>query len=72
MNEKRILRPWPRLLSIEVAADYLSVGRGTILLWHAEGKLRAHELPGIRGRQALDKIVFERSQLDRFVGLKPE
>ena len=67
-----IIRPWPRLLNIETAADYVGVSRGTIREWYESGKLQPHPLPGIRGRQSLDKIVFEKTQLDRFVGLRPE
>lgn len=67
-----VVRPWPRLLTIELAADYAGVSRSTINEWMAEGKLRPYPLPGIRGRQSLDKIVFERSVLDRFLGLRPE
>lgn len=67
-----VVRPWPRLLTIDVAADYLGVSAGTIKEWLADGKIRPHPLPGIRGRDQLEKIVFERSILDRFVGLRPE
>lgn len=67
-----VVRPWPRLLDFDTAADYCGVSRGTIKEWYASGRLKAHPLPGIRGRDELEKIVFERSQLDRFVGLRPE
>ncbi len=72
MKDEKIIRPWPRLLNMELAADYIGVKATTIREWLQEGKLRPHPLPGIRGRDRLDRIVFERSQLDRFVGLKPE
>lgn len=67
-----IVRPWPALLTIDVAADYAGVSRTTINEWMAEGKIRPHVLPGIRGRRDLEKIVFERSQFERFLGLRPE
>ncbi len=72
MKEVIIARPWPRLLTIELAADYVGVSRRTVEEWLEDGRLKSHELPGIRGRKTLDKIVIERTQLDRFVGLRPE
>lgn len=77
MRESRIakpivVRPWPRLLTIELAADYVGVSRSTIDEWVAEGKLHPHPLPGIRGRRHLEKIVFEKRELERFLGLRPE
>ena len=71
MREK-IFRPWPRLLDLETAANYLGVSQSTVRAWLDEGKIRPHPLPGIRGRHSLEKIVFERAELDRFVGLRPE
>jgi hypothetical protein len=67
---KIIQRPWPRLLSIEVAADYAGVSPGVIKEWYAEGKINSHPLPGIRGRKHLEKLVFERSEFDRFLGVE--
>jgi hypothetical protein len=67
-----VLRPWPRLLTAELAADYAGVSRSTIDEWVSEGKLHPHPLPGIRGRRTLEKIVFEKSELERFLGLRPE
>lgn len=67
-----IVRPWPRLLTIELAADYVGVSRSTIDEWVAEGKLHPFPLPGIRGRPRLEKIVFEKRELERFLGLRPE
>jgi hypothetical protein len=71
-RETIIVRPWPPLLDMAMAADYAGVSRTTIKEWHQSGQLRAHVLPGIRGRRDLDKIVFERRMLDKFLGLRSE
>jgi hypothetical protein len=71
-RETFIVRPWPPLLDIDMAAAYAGVSRTTIKEWHQSGQLRAHVLPGIRGRRDLDKVVFERRALDRFLGLRSE
>jgi hypothetical protein len=67
-----VLRPWPPLMGIDMAAEYAGVSRTTVKEWHLAGQLRSHTLPGIRGRRDLDKVVFERRVLDRFLGLKSE
>ncbi len=55
---KRVVTTWPRLLTVELVALYLGVGKQTI-------HNRVHELPGRRrfGR----RVVFDRVILDRML-----
>lgn len=69
-RERIIARPWPALLDVERAADYLSVSIATIKEWMTAGKLKAHPLPGIRGRRSLEKIVFTREEIERCAGIE--
>jgi excisionase family DNA binding protein len=71
MKNQKILRPWPPLLTLDGAADYVGVSRRVIEAWLKEGKLQPHELPGIRGRDRLEKTVIERGELERLVGIRP-
>lgn len=70
MKERVIARPWPALLTVELAADYLSVSVTTIREWLADGKLEPHPLPGIRGRRSLDRIVFRLEEVERCAGIE--
>ncbi len=53
-----VLTSWPRLLSVELAAQYLSVSAKTI-------RNHRYRLPGLR--KWGNKIVFDRHALDRML-----
>lgn len=72
MSRSLIVRPWPRLLTVQLTADYLGVSAGMVREWLQEGQLRPHALPGIRGRDRCEKVLFRREDLDRFAGLGGE
>lgn len=57
----------PRLLTLDDAAHYLAVGKGTIEVWIHEGKIRTFRLPGIRDRQYLERTLIKIEELDRMV-----
>ncbi|HXH20481.1 MAG TPA: helix-turn-helix domain-containing protein, partial [Dehalococcoidia bacterium] len=55
---------WPRLLSLEAAAEYLSVSAWTVRQWVAAGVLRPVILPPIerrrRRREGLRRVLLDR------------
>jgi hypothetical protein len=72
VSKQQNLRPWPRLMDIDTAADYLSLSRRILEQYVAEGQIVPQELPGVLGRKKLDKILFDRVVLDRFAKVRPE
>ena len=69
---------WPRLLSVRLAAQYLSVGSSTIRDWVKSGLIQPIELPGSTLRRngaivarptsrAIHKILITRETLDDFI-----
>ncbi len=75
----RLALAWPRLLDVELASLYLSVGVQTVRDYAADGILQPVDLPGstlrdksgnvvARPRQRkIAKLLFDREDLDKFV-----
>jgi hypothetical protein len=63
----------PRLLSVTLAAQYLSVGKTTIRQYVKTGLLEAVALPAVNGPadHSIDKFLIPRESLDRFVDSMP-
>ena len=63
----------PRLLSVTLAAQYLSVGKTTIRQYVKAGLLEAVALPSVNGAgdHSIDKFLIPRESLDRFVDSMP-
>lgn len=72
------LSSWPRLMSLEIAADYLSLSKRTLEDWVREGLLHPVPMPGAAIRRngnvvapakarRIAKILIDREDLDRFI-----
>jgi predicted site-specific integrase-resolvase len=62
---------WPRLLSLQDSAEYLSVSQWTVRQWVAAGVLRPVILPAVerrrRRREGLRRVLLDRAALDALV-----
>jgi hypothetical protein len=70
---------WPRLLSLQLAAAYSSVGARTIEDWIHDGLIEPVPMPGSTlkdkagniiaraGRRRIAKILIDRADLDRLI-----
>lgn len=59
---------WPRILDQDAACAYLAISRKTLTRYVAEGKIETGKFEAPESdERLLDKVLFDRLHLDRFV-----
>lgn len=72
MTDKPTIAIWPRLLSLELAGQYCSVGKRTIEQWIHDQILQPVRMPGALHSRArsLSKILIDRQDLDSLIDMR--